>query len=108
MTDHTLSELADRIDTLEQRVEALDAKIQTNETKTDGTLDNYDASVLSELDPGDTVTLNSLQTKYQRAGIVQKRTIQQRVKRLTNMPYFEGVGHGRWRFTGRENGDGDE
>lgn len=129
MTENTtadvLESLVDRIDALEQRVKILEQRLETNnpvgtskktikgrienleeqtdtDESADGTLDQYDATVIDAVAPGETYSLEELQSLYRSAGIVQSQTIKQRVKRITTMPYFERVDSQLWQFTGRD------
>lgn len=91
----------ERIDALEARIDALEAQIEDTQTTVNGTLDHYDASVLDGLEPGQLLSLEGLQTRYRKAGIVQQSTIKQRIKRLTSLDYFSRDGR-TWRFEGVE------
>lgn len=102
MSESDHPDLTDRIAELERRIEALEDEIDATPTAAAGTLDHYDASVLDGLTPGQTLTLEGLQQRYRRAGIVQQRTIKQRIKRLTSLEYFSRDGR-MWRFEGVEN-----
>lgn len=110
----------DRIEALEARVDALQRKLNAavdrieeleNEQSSDVGLDDelvdrYDRKALKGFEPGQTVSLNSLQLGYRNAGVRNKNTVRERIEHITTTHLFEQTpSAGIWVYTP---GGGDE